>query len=187
MRNVGKMDCEFIKSGLTKTIKYDKNKIMKNKFLIMVGFMAILSVNINSQNYNNEILNEHWVNEGYPHIIYTHFDYYSFFDDGTFVNNYGVYNSGTFLDVTIHGKYIKKNNIIELEVIDKKIHGFYFLSRQNKSDTFIIEIIDINENILKIKYSNDEIIVMNRYSRKEINNIISHREMGILNYYRNRE
>jgi len=153
-------------------------------FMVVV-FMVILSVNVNPQNNDIEILNEHWINEGYPHIIYTPFDYYSFFDDGTFINYCGVYNSGTFSDNTIYGKYIKKNNIIELEVTEKIIRGYHFFV---KPDVFIIEILDINENILKIKYpNNDKIIVMNRYGINEINNILTHRKIGIMDYDRNRK
>ena len=161
-----------------------KFKIMKNKIFLMVGFMTILSVNANPQNNNFQIINEHWVNEGYPHIIYIPFDYYSFFDDGTFINNYGVYNSGTFCDITIHGKFNQKNDIIEFEITERRILGFpYLRSIRNKPDLFFIKIIDVNENIIKIKYSdNNEIIIMNRYDRNEINNILKYREMRILNY-----
>ena len=144
----------------------------------MAGFMSILSINVNSQNNNIQIMNEHWINEGYPHRIYIPFDYYSFFDDGTFVNNYGVYNSGTFCDITIRGQFYQTNNIIELKIIEKTEHGFLFLAR-DKPDSFIIEIIDINKSILKIKYFNsDEIIIMNRYDINEISDILTHRKAG---------
>ena len=133
---------------------------MGNKIFFGFIYIAILSVNVNPQDNYLQIINEHWINEGYPHIIYAHFDYYSFFDDGKFVNYYGIYNSGTFSDILIHGKFIQKNNIIELEVIEKITNGFPY--SKDKFDSFIVEIIEINENIVKIKYSNDEIITMNR-------------------------
>ena len=98
------------------------------------------------------------------------FSMYYFSDNGTYVSYYG-YSGGVFIWTVHKGFYVVENNIIKLE--PKSSTNFYPDNYYGIGTprSLIIEIIEINEEHVKIKYSNDDyIITLDRYSEDKINN-----------------